>query len=80
MKVQIRKGDHEQVIHLPTKMLLNKFVLRMAFKNRKTNLNGISAEAADVILAELEKVKAKYGSWDLVEVDSADGEKVTITL
>ena len=80
MKIQINNGDHEQAIHLPTRMLLNKTVLRMAFKNRSTNLNGISSAAAEAVLAELQKVKERYGSWTLVEVESADGEQVKITL
>lgn len=80
MKIQIRNGDREQVITLPTRMVLNRFVLQLALKNRKMDLNGFSADAASAVLAELERVKARYGSWELVEVDSADGERVTITL
>mgnify|MGYP003297795493 CR=1 FL=1 len=80
MIVRITKNGQEQVITLPTKMLLNKFVIRLAFKNHRTGLNGISRRDSEILLTELERFRQRHGSWDLVEVESADGETVIITL
>lgn len=40
----------------------------------------ISDEAAYALCAEIMRVKRKHGSWNLVEVESSDGEQVLITL
>lgn len=37
-------------------------------------------EALYALCAEIMRVKRKYGSWELVDVESASGEKVLITL
>ena len=43
-------------------------------------LENLPPEAAERIVAELRNIKDTYGSWELVEVCSADGENVKITL
>lgn len=40
----------------------------------------IPDEAVYALCAELMRVKRKHGRWDLVEVESADGERVLIRL
>lgn len=40
----------------------------------------IPDEAAYALCAEIMRIKRKYGSWNLVDVESASGEKVLITL
>lgn len=43
-------------------------------------LDGLSEEAVYALCAELMRIKRKYGSWDLVEVESSDGTQVLIRL
>lgn len=43
-------------------------------------LDKIPEEAVYALCAELMRVKRRHGSWTMVEVKSASGEEVTITL
>lgn len=43
-------------------------------------LEKLPDEAVYALSAEIMRIKRKYGHWNLVEVKSADGEEVTITL
>ena len=43
-------------------------------------LSHIPDEAVYALCAELMRIKKKYGKWDLVEVKTASGEEVNITL
>lgn len=84
MKIQIREQDHNFTLVLPTRLIFNKISARIANhfarKYAPDAMAGISPEALEALCTELGRIKKKYGSWDLVEVDSADGEKVIITL
>ena len=40
----------------------------------------ISPGAMGKLFAEIRRIKKRYGSWTLVELDSASGEQVLITL
>ena len=82
MKIQINSSGYEFSISLPTKLIFSKFVIRMVLKDRRAaaGLENLPPEAAERIVAELRNIKDTYGSWELVEVCSADGENVKITL
>lgn len=43
-------------------------------------LEKIPDDAVYALCAEIMRIKKTHGHWDLVEVKSADGEEVTITL
>ncbi len=43
-------------------------------------LEKLPDEAIYAICGEIMRIKRKHGHWNLVEVKSADGEEVTITL
>ena len=43
-------------------------------------LRDISPEAVDRLFAEFRRIKRKHGQWTLVEVCSAGGDEVTVTL
>lgn len=43
-------------------------------------MDDLSDEAVYAICAEMIRIKRKYGSWDLVEVESSDGDHVLIRL
>lgn len=43
-------------------------------------LGKIPDDAVYALSSEIMHIKRKYGQWDLVEVKSADGEEVKITL
>lgn len=78
MKVQIKEKSHTVRIALPTKLVFNRLVLRMALEY--CGSKGASAKAADALAAEIKRIKDKHGSWVLAEVYNADGVSVSITL
>lgn len=82
MKVQIKTGDRDFSLSLPTKMIFSKFVLRMVFKSARLGEKAVklSPDGAEVLIAELQRIKKRHGTWELVEVQSADGEIVKVTL
>lgn len=43
-------------------------------------LDNIPEEAILAVCAEIMRIKRKHGHWDLVEVKTADGEDIKITL
>ncbi len=82
MKIQVTGAGTDLNLTLPTKLIFNSFVLKRVLKSRRLTkaVNGLSPEAADQLVAELNRIKKKQGSWTLVEVLTADGEQVTITI
>ena len=92
MKIQITGSGHDLNLTLPTKLIFSKFLIRTVLKhveigpisakqeNVSAKLEKLSPEMVDCLLDELHRIRKKYGSWELVEVHSADGEYVKITL
>lgn len=83
MKIQIREAERNFYLNLPTNLIFSRLVLRLALKHSSINgrkIDGLTAEAADALSAEIRRIKKRHGTWELVEVRSADGETVKITL
>lgn len=77
MNLQMTHGGHDFGLSLPDRLVFIKFVLRSVLKS---GVPDISREAEKRILAELKRIRQVRGSWVLVEVQSADGEQITITV
>lgn len=80
MKIRITEGGHDFGLALPTRLVFNGFVIRMALQCAGPEGRKLPPGAVKKIVAEVNRVKQKYGHWDLVEVQSAGGEYVKITL
>ncbi len=83
MRIRVQTGDRNIHVSLPTRLLFSRFVLRTALRSIRINgqhIPGLTAEGADALAGEIRRIKKKYGAWTLVEVQSADGDQVTITL
>ena len=89
MKIQIISGEKEQNIILPTRLLLNHFTAKIAEKKLALavqkdgysfHTEELSQDALPEIFRELNRMKRKYGQWELVEVISADGDCVRVVL
>lgn len=84
MKIQIRSNGFPITILLPTNLLFSRSALHLANRlGRKyagQALESLPPQTLDALFAELRRIKKKYGHWDLVEVESADGEYVCIRL
>ena len=83
MRILVQGNGHNIRIALPTSLVFNRHILRFALGKTRVGgvkLNGLSRQHADALSAEIRRIKKDHGSWTLVEVQSADGERVTVTL
>lgn len=84
MKIHIRNGQQEHSIHVPTTLLLNPVTAKLAGKTAQKYagkaMEVLSPQAMGAIFAELKRIQKTHGSWVLVEVSSASGKEVTISL
>ena len=84
MKIHIRSEDHNFTIPLATNFVFSKGTVwlfnHVGRKYAGDAMKAISPEALERLFAELRHIKRKYGHWTLVEIHSADGEEVTVTL
>ena len=78
MKIHIEKQNHKRSILLPTNFLLSKSMVKVGMFLIKDS--EINKEAAYAICEELRRIKKKYGTWELIDLRSVDGERITITL
>lgn len=96
MRIKVKSRDININIPVPTGLIFSKasawtwmkIARHTASKYMPENVNekadmvldGLSDEAVYAICGELMRIKRKYGSWDLVEVESSDGDQVLIRL
>lgn len=83
MRIRVKSDDVNLNLVLPTGLLVGKTVVKLAntIGRRYTDaLDDIPPEALEILCAELRRIKKKYGTWDLVDVQSADGDIVQIIL
>ena len=84
MKIQIHQEGMHLRLRFPTGLFFSRPVQYLANhtarKYAPEAMKNISPEAMDALFSELRRIKKMHGSWDLVEVRSADGEYVKITL
>ena len=84
MKIEVRHEGMHLRLRIPTRMIFSRPVQYLANhtarKYAPKAMENISPEAMGALFSELRRIKKKYGSWDLVEVQSADGEIVRIIL
>ena len=93
MKILVKSREHRFCILIPTGFLLNRTMVRLWLwmMRRSEQYVKLPEQAGAVIwnlpaksvlrlCDALRKVKKRHGSWDLVEVESAEGEQVLIQL
>lgn len=84
MRIEIKDGVRNLTLLLPTTLLFSSGTAWLANtvgrKYAAEEMKDIPPEALNALFAELRRIKKRHGSWELVDVESADGEKVKITL
>ena len=84
MKIRIETAEKNLTIPVPDALLSPKLIPWIAEKiGRKKApeaLERIPPGALEVIFRELRRTKKRYGSWELVDIQSANGEHIRITL
>lgn len=83
MKVRICSGGRGFSVILPTRMVFSRGFLKFGLRfGRKYSdaVPQIPPEAVDALCDEIRRIKNQYGSWELVDIRSADGEQVKVIL
>ena len=84
MKIQIKGGGHNLTLLFPTGLIFSKGTVWLANhvgrRYAPEAMANIPPEALAALFAEFRRIKKQNKSWKLVEVESADGEKVNIIL
>jgi len=82
MKVVIKSEKTRIFILLPTALFLNRLTATIATKIIKSKQPSIDISAKDImeLINSIKKYKRKHKRWELVNISSADGENVFISL
>lgn len=83
MKIKVRSGERNFTLLLPTRLIFSKTVLKFGLRmGRKysAQVPDIPPEMAEALCDEIKRIKKKHGAWELVDVQSGDGEMVQIIL
>ena len=82
MRIQVSDGERNIRFWLPTNLVFSRLtaLIGSAATNKYTPEYRLTTEQIDALFAEFRRVKKKYGSWDLVDVQSADGHVVNVIL
>lgn len=84
MKITIRNHEGKGfTIPLPTALLSNPTLVTFGLRiSRKASASApdLSAETVQSFCAAIKQVKRQYGTWELVHVESADGDIVSVIL
>lgn len=84
MKVRVEDQERSYTIPLPTRLLFSSgsawLIQHTGLKFLGNDTKELPPEAMKVLFAELRRIKKQYGDWELVEVHSASGQRVTVSL
>ncbi|MBR2890234.1 MAG: hypothetical protein IKC09_08175 [Oscillospiraceae bacterium] len=84
MKIQITQhGNPVITIPFPNWMVLNPVMIKLWLKtgqNYSDKVPNIPPESIDAMCREFRRIKQVHGAWELVHVESSDGDTVTITI
>lgn len=96
MRIHVKGNDYNIHIPIPTGMIFSKasawmwlkivrkttaqYVPRRVNEKADAVFSNLSDDAVYALCSEIMRIKRKYGSWDLVEVESSSGDQVLIQL
>ncbi len=83
MKIQIHTDRHSYNVLLPTRLLFSKAILKFGLRLGKRYSDAvpdIPPSAIDALCDDIRRIQKIHPSWELVDIRSADGERVRIFL
>ena len=84
MKIIVKSQEHNIRLGFPTAWLFGRgsafLAEKLGRKYAPEAMGNIPPEASPILCAVLRRIKMKYGSYDLVEGESAEGDYVKIQL
>ena len=84
MRIHVKSDGLNIKLRLPTKLVFGRWVVYLAntvgHRYAGEHMESVSPEALEALFAEFRRIKDRYGKWNLVEIESSDGETVKIIL
>ena len=84
MKIHVKSEEQNLRILIPTGWLFSPLVARFVYRHGSQYagdaMKDISPEAWEALFAEFRRIKKKYGKWELVNVESSNGDLVKVIL
>lgn len=84
MRIQIKGSDRDMNLRLPTTLIFSRVTVWLANhvgrRYAGDAMKDIPPEALDALFAEIRRIKKEHNSWELVHVESSDGEQVSVIL
>ena len=84
MKIRVETQERSFTIPGPTALIFSDGITWVAELTGKKYagefMKGVSQKDMKRLFAEIRKIKKRYGPWELVDVQSADGKRIRITL
>ncbi len=83
MKIHIRTQGRGFSLLLPTRLLFSKAILKLGLhmgKRYSPAVPQLPPAAIDALCREIHRIKKTGGSWELVNIQSAQGEEIQIFL
>ena len=83
MKIHVQSDDHCIRLVLPTNLIFSPVIAHVAcFALRFTpdDVPSISPDALKALFAEFRRIKKRYGTWQMVDMETSSGEIVKIIL
>ena len=83
MRIRVHSGQQKFSLALPTRLIFSKTLMKLGLRFGRAyspDVPDLSPEAVDALCTEIRRIKKKYGSWELVDVCTAEGDTVQITL
>ena len=84
MRIHLKSGDQNIRMVFPTGLIFSKAVawlgVRYGLRYAGDSMKNLTAEQIDLLFAEFRRIKKKYGRWELVDVESSNGDLVKIIL
>ena len=76
MRIRIQSGDTNLRLWFPTNLVFSRCTVYLANtlgrKYAGDAMKNIPPEALKVLFAEFRRIKRKYGTWELVDIESSD--------
>ena len=84
MKIHIKSKEQNLRIRISTGLVFSplgaRFICRYGLQYAGDAMKDLSPEALSALFAEFRRIKRKHGSWELVDIESSDGELVKVVL
>lgn len=80
MKIELKSGGHRILLLLPSRLIFSRLTVRIAEKYLQKKDIVFPPGAAKEFVLTVRKCRKYHKKLVLVDVESADGEKVKITL